>query len=288
MRNYKFNLYDKALFYLSYIYYRFFLAFFEIKKEVFKYLLKSLILFIQQAFHLPNRNFFKKDMKIVCSKYGTFHVRPGTLDFFFISPAFERPDVNYTRKLIASLLEKNAKVLFIDIGADIGTYSVQIGNSSKSKIDIVSIEPSNSSFTYLTRNLEQNNLTATTFNCALSNYCGYGYLDFDAIVPGNSNLVESNVGKKTEKIQVCTLDSLLNPGYYINFDTVVVKMDIEGGEINCLAGALNLINNSNELYLLVEDFFDSKIINHLKEIGFTFLIKKTPYNSWWYIKNKRR
>ena len=92
--------------------------------------------------------------------FGTFNVRPGTGDVACASPAFERSDLNHFLALLEEPLIAGRSVLFLDIGAALGTYSVAVGNrlNGLGDIRVLAFEPSRSSFALLKRNLEDNGL----------------------------------------------------------------------------------------------------------------------------------
>lgn len=282
MKHFQFTFLDKITFYLSYIYYRFVTFLFEIKQDRLKLLTKNFLFFLEQISGKKTDLIHKIDVSYVVSKFGKFKIRPSTEDVFFVMPFFERQDVNHLRDLVSKQLEEKKRVLFLDIGADIGTYSVQIGNTFSKKIEIIGFEPSKSSYNILKENIESNRIDADVRNCALYDYSGKGYLNFNELVPGNSNIVSD--GNDYETIEIKTLDSVIPKGVFEDFDTIIIKMDIEGGEVSCLKGCYNLLNSGKETFLLVEDFVDRKIVEYLPEIGFEFIVKKTPYNSWWYKK----
>jgi FkbM family methyltransferase len=284
-RKFSYSFIDKARFYISYFYYRFVRFFIDIKKDRIKLFIKQLILFSNQLLKTKTDLWKKIYADNIPSRYGDFKVRSDTLDFFCVMSFFERQDITYMEKVISNLLEEEKKVLFIDIGADIGTYSVQIGRIFSNRIKIVSFEPCKESYTYLKENLFNNKVEADVFNVALSDEISEGYLNYDETLPGNNRLLDSQ-DRLGEKIDIKTMDSVFDSNYFEQqFDTVVIKMDIEGSESKCLKGCNNLLKSGKEIFLLVEDFVDTKIIDDLQNRGFSFITKKTPYNSWWFLES---
>ncbi len=281
-RKFNYSFIDKARFYISYSYYRFVRFFIDVKRDRVKLFIKQLILFSNQLLKTKTDLWKKIYADNISSRYGDFKVRSDTLDFFCVMPFFERQDISHMGKVISNSLEEGKKVLFIDVGADIGTYSVQIGRVFSNRIKIVSFEPCEESYKYLKENLSNNKVEADVFNVALSDENTEGYLNYDKTLPGNNRLLDPQ-DRLGEKIYIKTMDSVLDSNYFKQFDTVVVKMDIEGSESKCLKGCNNLLKSGKEIFLLVEDFVDTRIINDLQDRGFSFINKKTPYNSWWYL-----
>jgi FkbM family methyltransferase len=284
-RKFNYSFIDKTRFYISYFYYRFVRFFIDVKKDRVKLFIKQLILFSSQLLKAKTDSWENIHIDNISSRYGDFKVRSDTLDFFCVMPFFERQDITYMEKVISNLLEEEKKVLFIDVGADIGTYSVQIGKTFSNRIKIVSFEPCKESYKYLKENLSNNKVEADVFNVALSDEIIEGYISYDKILPGNNKLLDPQ-DKSGERVYIKTMDSVLDSGYFQQFDAVIVKMDIEGSESKCLKGCNNLLRSGKEIFLLVEDFVDTKIIDDLQNRGFSFITKRTPYNSWWYLCSK--
>lgn len=92
--------------------------------------------------------------------FGVFNIRPGTIDAACMSPAFKRPDLDHLLSRLREHLSAGRRVLFLDVGADIGTYAVSVVNSLRRLGDIraVGFEPSRSFCKLLRRNLRDNDL----------------------------------------------------------------------------------------------------------------------------------
>lgn len=56
---------------------------------------------------------------------------------------------------------------------------------------------------------------------------------------------------------------------------------MEGAEEEILKGSQALIGSGKAVYILVEDFVRSQIVEYLEQTGARFLTKLTPYNSFW-------
>jgi FkbM family methyltransferase len=217
--------------------------------------------------------------------FGTFNVRPGTMDVACVSPAFERPDLDLLLTLLEKPLKAGQSVLFLDIGADLGTYSVAVAKRLHETGDIrfLAFEPSQSSFAMLGRNLEDNDLTDVVRQRQLA--LGDGSessmtLQLDFANPAQSSLAtlpgEGTVG---ELVTLSTLDEeILGED---DFDVLVIKMDVEGSEVPVLMGAAKTLRSAHEVLLMVEDFLDARVVNYLESTGWKFTGKLTPYNSFW-------
>jgi len=284
---FKFRLKDKIVFYGKYFALKVFYLWFEVKKPKFKMfiyeMLYSVTKFVDYASLFPSP--FRTD--IVETKFGIFRIRPHTADMSNVSPAFERRDIDYLLKLIYKLKNEDKKILFLDIGANIGTFTITVGNKFKDyeNLHIIAFEPASSSYALLKENINLNNLQEKVeiYDFALFNEddkeIGFRF-NYEA--PGSSSLKLSGSGTDSKRVITRTLDYVI--GKKIDdYDVIVFKIDVEGVETEVLKGAKEILNSSKEVYLLVEDFVNPAVINYLERIGAEFIHKLTPYNSWWLI-----
>jgi FkbM family methyltransferase len=223
---------------------------------------------------------FRSD-RIVTTR-GSFRIRANSMDLLCVSPAFERDDYQHLLKLLERLIEiEQRRVLFIDVGAGVGDYTVTVGNRFKEsgRLSIAAFEPLESSLALLHGNISDNGLTAITsvFPVAAFNQDDVR-LDFgvDASDAGSSAIIETGGGLRVtgSRIDSC-VGSLL-----AETDVVVMKIDVEGGERQALEGATQMLR-AKEAHIMVEDFIDDSIIDYLTSVGAAFQAKHTPYNSWW-------
>jgi FkbM family methyltransferase len=169
--------------------------------------------------------------------------------------------------------------VFLDIGANIGLYTLlaskAVGNSGK----IFAFEPSPKTFIRLTENVAHNHLTNCILeNIALSNVEG----EFSIMLSQEGFDAWNSLAKPTmgnlyyeEKVTTKTLDSFIDEAEIkkINF----IKIDVEGWEINVLKGASNyLINNDPTiLFEVAQDslinagFSVKELFEILNSYGFT-------------------
>ncbi|QKV97157.1 FkbM family methyltransferase [Streptomyces sp. NA02950] len=228
------------------------------------------------------------DITRIDSVFGTFHLRPGTMDAACASPAFERPDVDALLAEFDRAVRMRRDVVFVDVGADLGTYSVTVGNHVRAHpVRILAFEPSSSSAALLRRNITANGLddavdvrqralgdgSVTTATLSFDvDEPGSSGLDSSAIVVRNGHVVE-------EHVPVSTLDAELAD--VAELDLLVLKIDVEGLECAVLQGARVSVARAAETVLLVEDFVDTRVIEHLHADGWLLMMKVTPYNSFW-------
>ena len=155
--------------------------------------------------------------------------------------------------IVKSLLD-NPDSVFLDIGANIGFYTISIGNYLRSKNGsgrVVSFEPFEGNYQRMLDNLKLNQLESlcSVHKIGLSNEARSSYLtlreDFrrgsntgNAAIPTNE---EFDAGFRKVTIQLERLDDIWDR---INIDygrIDVIKMDIEGHEDFCLEGGKNTL-----------------------------------------------
>jgi FkbM family methyltransferase len=227
----------------------------------------------------------------VTTTFGTFNIRAGTTDAACVSPAFERQDLDLLLARLSEHLVAGQAVLFLDVGADVGTYAISVGNRLRplGDIRVLAFEPSRISCDLLRDNIKDNELT----DIVEPRQIGLGdgsaasaELLFDAREPGCSGLDASIVhGEIVETVKMSTLDAQVAQN--VPASVIALKLDVEGGEIAVLKGATATLAAAEEVVLLVEDFVDVSIVSYLERTGWLFQEKVTPYNSFWILQRHK-
>jgi len=160
--------------------------------------------------------------------------------------------------LIQSLIKKDR--CFLDVGANIGFYSVSMGNFFRLNYPtnrVVAYEAFKGNFNRLQKNIEFNKLSEY---CLINDY-GLSDKEGEQIITlredfkggsntGNAAIPTNEVfdsGFKTAPIKLMTLDQVWDEKYGI-IDWV--KMDIEGHEDYCLKGAQKTISKQRPAILM--------------------------------------
>ena len=202
------------------------------------------------------------------TRYGKFYIHQDLLSTIAISPAFEREDVNYLLDKIDLSVEKKRKILFLDIGAYVGLYSVLVGNKYKNykKLDIIAFEPSTDYLSEPTLELLKKNISINKINNVRVENIGIG----------------SKKGKNSGNIKTDTLIGILGKKITEKYDEIYIKLDIDDFVIDGLKGIMEFIDKSKKTYLFIEDFIErEKTIRFLEKNNFEFEKKLTEYNSFW-------
>jgi len=159
--------------------------------------------------------------------------------------------------------------LFIDIGANIGSYTVLA--ASHIEADTISIEPVPSTFKHLINNISINQIhnKVKALNIALGSK--KGSIAFTSTMD-TMNHVATDSDKNIINVNVDTLDNLLLD----NKKPALIKIDVEGFETEVLNGAISTINENNLKAIIIElngsgdryGYSEMKIHETLTSVGF--------------------
>jgi FkbM family methyltransferase len=153
-----------------------------------------------------------------------------------IDGTFEEKEIDW---FLERIREDKGQVLFIDIGANIGIYSL-LALENKTGVSVVSVEPDNRNLERLKKNLAPylGSSQISLFECAI------GLTDSDASgsdkrkflldqYGGTSRLTNLNedLGSiNLTQVNVISLDYLMREVKFDEFDDVIIKIDVEGFE----------------------------------------------------------
>lgn len=212
---------------------------------------------------------------------GIFNIKNRTSDLVFVSPAFEYFDTkSLIQKIRSDLLHTTKKIIFIDVGASFGKYSIILGNyfkPFKNRLEIYAFEPNDLLYELLRKNVRENNLKIKTFKLAIGKGKGrvklftdheYGYY------------IDYPNGSVAASVLLNKLDNIIKANKAIN---IYAKLDIEGGELAALEGASKIISSANKSVLLIEDAnisTNKALLLYLKK-HFKFIEKLGYQNSFW-------
>lgn len=155
--------------------------------------------------------------------------------------------------VLAQLLSLcDAHTLFVDIGANIGIFSLLV--ASESGAQVLAIEPVRSTFHALVRNCRLNPaLFVTPLNVALG--AVPRVVDMTALPSSGINHVTSLAEHQGESRQTAiqlSLDQLCLQELARDFEKVVIKIDVERYEFEVLAGMQQLLGGNLPIALCVE------------------------------------
>jgi FkbM family methyltransferase len=153
-----------------------------------------------------------------------------------------------------ALLERHETV--IDIGANVGFYSCLAASRGK---HVISVEPSSRNLTFLYRNLAENQLSnVEVFPLGLAAQSGlgriYGYGGISSFVPGWAQAREGQFSI----VALSTLDAIAAARFQKK--KMLIKMDVEGFELDVLTGASETLKLKPKPTWLVEILLSGEVV----------------------------
>ena len=216
------------------------------------------------------RNFLAFDIIIKIYNFYIFGSINKNKTSYFLLKKCEFGDF-HELSVIKKFSKKN-KIFLLDCGCNYGFYSFYTASLSPDNL-IISIEASKNTSIQFLKNLDINYFKNVYFkNKALSN-TDDDLISFNESLNDWESSQTHNDFKNYSVIKVKTLkiDTLIKNYDFKNF-TPIIKLDVEGNEINVIDGALNFIKNTSPLIIIEFSKFTFDIqfnINYLKE----FLVK---------------
>jgi hypothetical protein len=213
-----------------------------------------------------------------------FLIKPQNINLLIeINDPLEREiffDLCYEKEQISTLVEfakKNNQDYFLDIGSNCGYYALFIKKTFPST-HVVAFEPIKRTYDKLIKNIQLNNFSnqIQTFNFGLSDLNNQvqmrGLIKKGFVQSGGFTVHDQNRElKKNETLLTADLKRGDEVIKYIN-KKLLIKIDVEGHEINTLKGLSHLIKN-NKIYMQIEIFHENKasIFDFLEKNDFKFV-----------------
>lgn len=145
---------------------------------------------------------------------------------------------------VLHLLREND--LFVDVGANIGSYTILAGGAVGTRC--VSVEPIKSTFHLLEENINLNRLPGNVQALNMGISKEKGVLRFTAGLDTVNHVVaDSEQVDNVVEVPVVTLNELLE-----NQEPLLIKIDVEGFEANVIAGADKVFSKLSLLAVIME------------------------------------
>ncbi len=139
--------------------------------------------------------------------------------------------------------ETSEEDVFYDIGANVGLYSCLVG-SAVENCQIYSFEPHPINVEALKSNIKLNNINATIFQLAISDEEGIFELSSEGAEAGlGEHSLDTSGSESTVSVTVRRLDDLRKE-HDIPVPTIV-KIDVEGAELDVIKGATETFSHRN-------------------------------------------
>jgi len=184
--------------------------------------------------------------------------------------------------LIKHLLDTNNTDLLLDVGGFIGTYGVEAREMGY-KGEIISFEPIKATFEKLKSKADKDN----KWSCQ---NIGFGAKSEDLTINVAGNFASSSllgmhqnqkdlapdaVYQRTETIKIKRLDEVITPEMAQQYQSIYLKIDVQGYELNVLAGATALLPYIKVIQaeisfvpLYEQGPLYNEVISKLDELGF--------------------
>lgn len=189
---------------------------------------------------------------IIENKTGTFYIRKLTNDYSIVPKYYEEK--------LKSYFDKTENGIFIDIGAHIGKYSIYMAKRLEGKGKVISIEPLLENYHSSLKNIELNKVkNITSLQIALSDKEKEGRIMIkDSINLGMSSLFMNDKqfsrNKNLQKVKVKSLDKVIEEQKIDVNEVKLLKIDVEGHELEVLNGSQNLLSRNPNLMIIFESF----------------------------------
>lgn len=214
--------------------------------RLLKYLIRKKVRGCGRLFDLLQRRGYFKQV-ILCSAPGV------TLEVPLYRPDNCMDDwdfQNYERDLLDTAVgicgSYPGDLTLVDCGADIGVFSALMVSRLPNISSICAIEPNPDAYEFLQRNMQRLGRPAKTYCAAVSNVHGKGALVSSPCDPADhAKFITPQQGGS---VSVITIDSL---SVSVS-ETVVLKLDVEGAELNAIRGAERTIRSAHNVVVIFE------------------------------------
>lgn len=180
---------------------------------------------------------------MIKNKNGVFKCRKGSSDVFVASERYERGLTNY--------LGKSQIGVFVDIGANIGKYTIKVAKQIGDKGKVVAIEADPENYQALIENLKLNKLSNVyAFNMACWSKEEDIQFFISPIKSKGESSIKLGISDRVVTVHGNTLDNILKDLGIKKVD--MVKMDVEGAEAEVLLGMKDTVFNSSNIEILFE------------------------------------
>lgn len=179
--------------------------------------------------------------------------------------------------LLRRMADKNT--VFLDIGANIGSYSIMMADRVK---EVYAFEPYPLSFERVKMNFLLNGMDESkVINKALSNVNSKVYFS-----DMKDNLTENKIvytKNNSIMVEAVILDDWVKNNKFNKQGKYLLKIDVEGHEKEVFEGGEMFLKNYPIIGVIFECFNDKTLIRYLKDLGYK--VKKISDNNYWAEKN---
>jgi FkbM family methyltransferase len=132
----------------------------------------------------------------------------------------------------------------LDCGANYGYWSVLVSSAPYGSHKAIAIEPSSQNFSKLSNNAKVNGGRFEAMKCAIGSSRGTARLSG---TKHEAFSIAGNAGAAGEEVPVLALDNLLDDGKIAPDGKYLIKLDVEGVEIEAIKGGARLLQGDSVL-----------------------------------------
>jgi FkbM family methyltransferase len=174
---------------------------------------------------------------------------------------------NYENELeLLFLASVDVDYTLIDCGANFGYWSVLISSAPYGSHKAIAIEPSSQNFAKLKNNAEINGNRFEVIKCAIGAARGTARLSG---TKHEAFSITADAGRGGEDVPVIALDNLLDDGKISAGGKYLIKLDVEGVEIEAIKGGTRLLQSDS--VLLCEEHGNDR-----KHTVSRYILEQTP------------
>ena len=196
---------------------------------------------------------------------------------FYFKKNYEIDNINFIYK--NNFFDKS--FIFVDIGCNIGIYTLLIGNKFKNCKQIISIEPIFNTFKRLRSNVKINKIEniTTLLNIALSNRDGKAKMRSVS----KHNQIQLSKFEINETGDVDVETKVFDNLYKFEKEYIFIKCDVEGHEIKTLEGMKSTLYKNNCL-IQIEIFSRNykKTERMLNELGYFMIYVSEERDTYFF------
>ena len=181
-----------------------------------------------------------------------------------------------TTKLIKNIIHEGN--IGIDLGANIGYFTILMANLVGTSGKIISFEPEPHNFEILQKNIQQNHLenvipeqsAVGDTDGKIKLYLSNTNSGWHKVFP--TQFIDYEVSEKNIDVNICSLDKV-----FFEKKIDFIKMDVEGYEWNAIKGGKHILEENQDVKLIFEFFpmalrangvKPDSVLNYLLNIGF--------------------
>ena len=188
---------------------------------------------------------FKKD---ICIHVGGFRIYSNTIDRLLASLMWKFESLEgYESQVLKDHLKKGMTI--IDIGANIGYYTLLMGQITGPDGIVYAFEPEPNNFRLLSKNILKNNIqNIHPFQKAVSDKNGFIKLFISKEHRGDHKIFETDDKRPSITVDQISIDDFLKDKRKID----LIKMDIQGAEHLALEGLKHTIAENKDIIIITE------------------------------------